>query len=124
MYFLKGCLAVSFILGSLCFFGPRSDLHNLIKIRGVFSGLRRSVSHEILDGSNIIIIATSTNHLHSIDAFMFTLFGMFYWFCIHPDIQKDDKIQALVPFYKIQRSIQLSTVIFYAVMSKNIENAI
>ena len=124
MNFLKSLLFVSGVIGSLCFFGPRSSLHNLIQVRGVFSGLRRSVSREILDGSNIITIISNTNHLHSFDPFVFTIFGAIYWLWIRPDIHKDDKIQNLIPFYQIQRPIQISTIVFFTVMSKNIENAI
>jgi len=124
MYFLKGLLIVSGVIGSLCFFGPRSKLQNLIQIRGAFSGLRRSVSREILDGSNLLTIISSTNHLHSFDPFVFTVGGFMYLFWIRHDIYKDDKIQNIIPFYTTQRVIRLSTVIFFTVLCRNIENAI
>lgn len=123
MHLLKGLFVISSLIGSFCFFGPRSDLRNLIQIRGAFSGLRRSVSRELLDGSNLLTIAANANHLHSSDSFMFTLFGVLYWFWIRPDIYKDDKIQDMAPFHQIQRSIYLSSMVFFTVVMKNAENA-
>jgi hypothetical protein len=124
MYFLKGLLIVSGIIGSLCFFGPRSNLQNLIQIRGAFSGLRRSLSREILDGSNLLTIISNTNHLHSFDPVMFTAGGVMYWFWIRPDIYKDDKIQNIIPFYTTQRFFRVSSVIFFTILCRNIENAV
>jgi hypothetical protein len=124
MYFLKGLLIVSGIIGSLCFFGPRSNLQNLIQIRGAFSGLRRSVSRELLDGSNLLTLISSTNHLHSFDPFVFTAGGFMYLFWIRPDIYKDDKMQNIIPFYNMQRLFRLSSVIFFTILCRNIENAV
>lgn len=124
MYFLKGLLIASGIIGSLCFFGPRSNLHNLIQIRGAFSGLRRSVSRELLDGSNVLTLISSTNHLHSFDPFVFTVGGIMYWFWIRPDIHKDDKMQNIIPFYNTQRFFRVSSVILFSILCRNIENAV
>lgn len=124
MNLLKGFFVISSIIGSLCFFCPRSDLRNLIQIRGAFSGLRRTVSRELLDGSNILMVVTNTNYLHTADAFMFAVFGSLYWFWIRPNIDKDDKIQDMVPFHQIQRSIYLSTIVAFNVIFKNAENVI
>jgi hypothetical protein len=124
MYFLKGVLIVSGIIGSLCFFGPRSNLQNLIQIRGAFSGLRRIASRELLDGSNLLTIISSTNHLHSLEPFVFTVGGFVYWFWIRHDIYKDDKIQNIIPFYNTQRLIRVSSIIFFSLLCRNIENAV
>jgi len=123
MHFLKGLLVISSIIGSLCFFGPRLDLHNLIQVRGAFSGLRRTVSRELLDAPNLLTIATNANHLQPSDPFVFTLFGVVYWFWIRPDIDKDDKIQDITTFHKIQRTIYLSSMVFFNIVMKNAEIA-
>jgi hypothetical protein len=124
MHFLKGLFTISSVVGSLCFLGPGSDLHNLIQVRGAFSGLRRTVSRELLDAPNILTIATNINHLQPSDPFVFTLFGVIYWFWIRPDIDKDDKIQDMVPFRQIQRAIYLFTMVFFNVVMKNAEIAV
>jgi hypothetical protein len=124
MYILTGLVILSGLFGTLSFFDKRTPLHNLIQIRGAFSGLRRSISREILDESNLLTIVSHTNHFHVVDPLVFSLFGFIYWFYIRPDIDKDSKIQDIHSFSEIERRMNIFTLVFMTLMLKNVENAV
>jgi hypothetical protein len=109
------------------FLHNKTPLQRIVAARGFFGGLRRSISREFTDETNLIGAVSQFQSVSTLHPFILTT-----WIAIlalayinkNESEELDADFSKWLWFYDYERKARLIVVIFASVMTKNIDNAI
>ena len=124
--YLSGFFLLSGLLYGVAFLGNGpSSLRDIVAFRGFFTGIRRSVSKELLDETNLVGAISNIHVANGIQNCLFTgTFALAAWFALNRDIDKGDDLRKWDAFSYMERRANILFLVFLTIMTKNIENAI
>ena len=120
-------LAGGFLDRCCAFLNYKTPLQRLAAMRGLVQGLKKSISREILDESNIVgalQLASQSNH---INPGLFTgSLGAWLWvrFNKREDLVEDHQLSKWTYYDQVEKRVKFALFILAIVMTKNVENAI
>jgi len=123
-------LAGGFLDRCSAFLNYKTPLQRLAVMRGLVQGLKKSLSRELLDESNIVgalQLASQSNHINPV---LFTgSLGAWLWFRFNKmndleDLSKERELSKWTYYDQVEKRIKVALFILAIVMTKNVENAI
>jgi len=123
-------LAGGFLDRCCAFLNYKTPLQRLAAMRGLVQGLKKSLSRELLDESNIVgalQLASQSNHINPV---LFTgSLGAWLWFRFNKmndleDLSKERELSKWTYYDQVEKRIKVALFILAIVMTKNVENAI
>jgi hypothetical protein len=123
-------LAGGFLDRCSAFLNYKTPLQRLAAMRGLVQGLKKSLSRELLDESNIVSalhLASQSNHINPV-LFSGGL-GAWLWFRFNKmndveDLSKEHELSKWTYYDQVEKRIKVVLFILAIVMTKNVENAI
>jgi hypothetical protein len=123
-------LAGGFLDRCSAFLNYKTPLQRLAAMRGLVQGLKKSISRELLDESNIVgalQLASQSNHINPV---LFTgSLGAWLWVRFNKmndleDLSKERELSKWTYYDQVEKRIKVALFILAIVMTKNVENAI
>jgi hypothetical protein len=112
------------------FLNYKTPLQRLAVMRGLVQGLKKSLSRELLDESNIVgalQLASQSNHINPV---LFTG-SLGAWLLLRfnkmndlEDLSKERELSKWTYYDQVEKRIKVALFILAIVMTKNVENAI
>lgn len=118
-------IAGGFLDRCSAFLNYKTPLQRLAAMRGLVQGLKKSLSRELLDETNIVgalQLASQSNHINPV---LFTgSLGAWLWVRFYKTNSGDQQLSKWTYYDQVEKRVKVALFILAIVMTKNVENAI